>query len=187
VRDLVKILAGGLVAFMVLAIADEWDFFAEAWFGAGEAAVEVAPEERQAATEALYLTLSLMRHLYASGGDPRFAERMPAAAPVVEEMLSDIAFSRHSHRRQEPVLVELEVTAAEWLAPDRMELATRERWRLRTLWIVGDEDALPPRDEEAHCRYLLAREGGAWRVVDWRLGERAAGAGSGREGSDGAG
>ncbi|KKK98648.1 hypothetical protein LCGC14_2640660, partial [marine sediment metagenome] len=43
--------------------------------------------ERKAAADTVYEMLTLMEHFYGSGGDRRFAERMPASATVVDEMI----------------------------------------------------------------------------------------------------
>ena len=72
------------VAFMVLAIGQEWSFFSTAWFGRAPENVELSSEDRDGAVAAVRMTLELTRHLYSSGGDPRFSERMPASEQVVE-------------------------------------------------------------------------------------------------------
>ena len=46
-RPLLKILAGGTVAFMALAVAQEWSLFGQAWFGSpGKQEVMPEPERR---------------------------------------------------------------------------------------------------------------------------------------------
>lgn len=168
-KNLLKILAGGFVLFQVLAIAQEWDYFATAWFGLVEEPEALSEEERQEAAGAVYLTLSLMRHLYASGGDPRFADRMPASQAVLAEMLSDVEYLERNRRRQDPVLEHLEVLAVDELAPGRVEVRTRERWAVRVLWAEGGTDAEPPRSQLVHGKYLVARRGEEWQVEGWDL------------------
>ena len=55
VKALLKILSGAFALFMVLAIVQEWDFFASAWFGETASAWEPTKEEREAAAETLAL------------------------------------------------------------------------------------------------------------------------------------
>lgn len=175
-KALLKILAGGLVAFQLLAISDEWSFFSTAWLGDGQERIELAPADRRQAVEALRLTLTLMGHLYESGGDTRFAERMPAAPEVVEEMLADVAYLRHNHRRQVVTLESFQVQAVEPLGQtERLEVRTRERWQVRTQWLDGSGDSDPPRSQEGHARYLLVRQGAGWQVTGWDLAEPGAG------------
>ena len=92
VKALLKILLGGFVVFMLLAIGQEWEFFSEAWFGAGEEKTTASDSDQQEASQAVSLMLNLMRHFYASGGDPRFADRMPASDGILQEMRSDIDY-----------------------------------------------------------------------------------------------
>ena len=83
-KNLLLILAGAFAVFMALAIVQEWEMFGAAWFGGGEEAPPpLAESERKAAADAVYMALSLMQHFYGSGGDPRYAERMPYAIPAL--------------------------------------------------------------------------------------------------------
>ena len=100
-KALGKILLGGFVVFMGLAITEEWGMFSSAWFGESEPEASLTDEERKSAADAVHLTLSLMRHLYLSGGDPRFAERMPAARGIVEEILADVRYLARNQRVQD--------------------------------------------------------------------------------------
>ena len=130
-KRLLQILGGGFVAFMVLAIGQEWEFFASAWFGRSAPEVVLAEEDRQAAVAAVRMTLELSRHLYASGGDPRFAERMPASERMVEALMKDIDYLANNHRRQDNQLRRLEVVAVRALGPGWVEVRTREEWLAR--------------------------------------------------------
>lgn len=179
-KGLLKILLGGFAAFMVLAIAQEWQLFTSAWFDAGESAPEVSESEQRAATETLRLTLDLMGHLYRSGGDPRFAERLPAGDEVVAEILADIDYLESNHRRQDPELERLEVVAIEPLDAERLEIRTRESWRVRVLWSSRSGAAEPARSETVRGSYLLVRGGRGWRVEGWRFDDPAAAGGGGR-------
>ncbi|MGB6002089.1 MAG: hypothetical protein WBI00_16545, partial [Thermoanaerobaculia bacterium] len=154
-KPLLKILLGGFLVFMALAIAQEWSFFSQTWFGADEAAAELTPEDREGSVQAVELTLDLMRHLYASGGDSRFADRMPTSAGVLEEMLADIDYLTRNQRRQDPKLERLDVEAVELLETGSVEVRTRELWSIRFLWLDGAGESDPHRVEVVRSRYLV--------------------------------
>jgi hypothetical protein len=167
VKTLLKILLGGFLLFMVLAIAQEWSFFSQAWFGAEEPAAELTPEDREGAVQAVALTLDLMRHLYASGGDARFADRMPTSAGVLEEMLADIDYLTRNRRRQDPRLERLDVDAVELLGTGSVEVRTRELWSIRFFWLDGTGESDPHRVEVGRSRYLVSRGSTGWVVEGW--------------------
>ena len=162
-----KILLGAFALFMVFSVAQEWDFFSSAWFGKEQKAAGMSEEDRRGASEAVGLFLRMTCHLYGTGGDPRFAERIPASPPLVEELLADIAFLRHRHRLQEPRLMRLEVLGVEPAGEDRAEVSTREYWVARTLWMDGSAEAGPTRSDIVRCTYRVFKDGAAWKVWAW--------------------
>lgn len=166
-KSLVKILLGGFAAFMALAIVQEWDYFATSWFGRAQAQRRVSAEDHDAAAETVRQALVLMRHLYQSGGDPRFVERMPVSDPLRDELMSDIDYLRRNHRRQDPGLLELEVTSVDPLGADRFEVRTREFWQVKFFSLVSDEPSDEPKWQIVHGRYLVVRAGPGWRVDSW--------------------
>lgn len=167
-KVLVKILLGGFAAFMVLAIAEEWDFFSSAWFGpAQEAPAGLSEEDRRAAADTVHLALTLMGHFYTSGGDPRFAERMPVSQGILEEMSADVDYLGRNHRVQEMDLERLEILSVQPLDEGRLEIRTREFWTVRYLWATGGREVEPARTYGAHGRYLLSRDDRGWRVEAW--------------------
>lgn len=170
-KQLLKIVGVGFAVFMILAVTQEWAFFYDSWFGRDEAPLELAEEDRKASGDAVYLMLSIMRHLYSSGGDTRFAERMPASDGIIEEMMSDIDYLSANHRRQDPELKRFEIKAVQPLAPDRVEVRTRELWNFRFLWIGRPGESDPPRIEVIYSRYLVVRTQSGWRVEGWRFAE----------------
>jgi hypothetical protein len=167
VRKLVKILLGGLVVFMVLSIAQEWEFFSGAWFGEPEEVIELPHEDLAEAANAIHMTLSLMRHFYMSDGDPRFRERMPAAEWIIDEMAEDITYLQRNRRLQDASLEQMEVLSSTALDRDRVEIITREFWHVKVLFADNGTDAQPPLTQVAHGRYLVARTGQGWRVEGW--------------------
>jgi hypothetical protein len=169
VKALLQILLAGFVAFMGLAIAQEWEMFSSAWFGEPEPRVTMTDEENKAVSDTVHLTLSLMRHLYLSGGDPRFAERIPAAQGIVEEVLADVKYLARNRRVQDTELIRLDVLAVDPLAEGRAEVRTRERWQVRVRWAHGGGEAAPPRLHELHGRYLVVLGGKGWRVEGWEI------------------
>ena len=169
-KSLLKILLGGFVLFMILAIADEWSFFAAAWFGSEESAeIELSEGDRGAAIESVELMLDLTRHLYMSGGDARFGERMPVSDQLLEEMRVDIDYLLSNQRLQDPQLRKLEVLEVSPLAEDRVEIRTREFWQHRFLWLDGSGEADPAEWQILFVRYLVARDASGWRVQGWEI------------------
>jgi hypothetical protein len=122
----------------------------------------------EAASEVVEQLLVLMGHLYGTGGDPRFAERIPASPAVIDEMLADIEYLGRNHRRQEPILQKLEIVAVDPIGADRVEVRTREFWIHRVYWAVGDRaETEPARSQVVNGRYLVARQPSGWRVEAW--------------------
>lgn len=167
-KKLVLILLGAFAAFMALAILQEWRTFGGAWFSDGaEAPPELEESERKAAADAVYLMLSLIQHYYASDGDPRFADRMPASPAVVEELAADVEYLLRNHRRQDPSLERLEVIELVVLAPDRVEVRTREWWQIHTLRLSDGQPSEPVRRQTLAGSYMVTRQDQGWRVEGW--------------------
>lgn len=178
-KRLLQILAVAFVAFMALAVGQEWRFFTSAWFGAGEQAPRTLAEaDRRAAADTVASLLSLMGHFYGSGGDPRFAERMPASTGLIDELKSDVDYVARNHRIEEPELQRLVVLSVEPSGPsgalgsgariDRAEVRTLERWRFRMRWAADGTPAEAERERTVHGRYYLVRSGAGWRVEGWQ-------------------
>lgn len=169
-KRLALVLIAGQLVFLALAMGQEWEVFAP-WFGASHSAPtpEVDPPTRARALDAVQGFLTVMRHLYASGGDPRFTERLLAAEDVVDEILDDVALLQHRRRGQELTLVHLEALAVERLGPERLEVRTKEYWT-HSEWELGDPTA--PRLSGAqvqYARYLLGAVGERWRIEAWEI------------------
>jgi len=167
VKGLIKILLGGFAVFMGLAVLQEWDYFATSWFGRAETPREASAEDRAAAAETVRQALVLMRHLYQSGGDPRFVERMPVSDALRDELMADVDYLRRNHRRQDPGLQKLEINSVDPLNPDRFEVRTREFWQVKFLSVVSDEPSDEPKWQIVLGRYLVVRAGPGWRVESW--------------------
>lgn len=165
-KRFLQILAIGLVVFLVLAMGQEWRFFATAWFGEAPPEAELSLEDRDGAVAAVRLTLELTRHLYASGGDPRFSERMPASDGVIEELMKDVDYLANNHRRQEHRLEHLEIVEAKALDDRRVEIRTREEWLTRLVWLDG-ATAAEWAGQVVFAKYLVTAETQGWRVQAW--------------------
>jgi len=169
-KNLLAILLGGFLVFQTLAIVQEWEVFGAAWFGLGDEREEsLSADEREAAADAVYLALSLLRHFYASGGDPRFAERMPVSDAVLAEMRSEVAYLARNGRIEDPVLDRLQVLSVEPAGPRRATVRTREHW---TVHLRRASDGGPigqPGVGVTHREYLVTLEGDDWRVMGWDL------------------
>lgn len=172
-KPLLKIVGGSFAVFLALAMVEEREAFAPlfAWLSddaSAPAPAVLAEQDRRAAVDAVRELLSLWGHLEESGGDPRFVERLPASAEVVDEMLAEVAYLRHNYRRQEQNLIRLEVLSADASDPRHLSLLTREFWVVRTYSSVHPRQELGPvRSTVVHVRYLLEKDGARWRVVHW--------------------
>lgn len=170
-RVLVRILLLGTAAFLLLAIAQEWKFFSSSWFGNSPTAVVLSESERERGIETVRQFLILAAHFYKSGGDPRFAERIPASDAVVSEMLSDIEYLKRNGRRQEPLLQRLEILAIDSQGGGRLTVWTKEYWVYGTYFFTTGEEADPPRSQILHMRYLVLRRSPQWQVTAWEFEE----------------
>jgi hypothetical protein len=171
VTQLLKILAGGTLAFMAVAVAQEWSLFGPAWFGSPGAGTVMPEDEKKAASDTVYEMLKLMEHSYSSGGDPRFAARMPASDAVLGEIQVDLDYLRQNHRRQEIALDRLDVVEIHPVDADRVEIQTREIWSVRVDWIRERDEAEPAARRLVHGTYRLSRGGRGWRVESWEPSE----------------
>lgn len=170
-KNLLKILLGGSIVFQLLAIAQEWDFFAAAWFGTDGEGPSLSLEDRRAAAAVVDETLTLLQHFYLSGGDARFADRMPVSEAFLEEARRDVAYLARNSRIQDPVLEELVVQTVEPAGSGRVRVGTRERWRIRELRAPDGEPLGPPRIQRTYREYRVSRQGSGWRVEGWELEE----------------
>jgi len=174
VRQLLKLIGWGTAAFMLLAIGQEWDFFKTAWFGAEEPAAAVPEVDRQEVEASLRETLVVIGHLYGSGGDQRFAERLPISQAILDEVIDDLRYLGRQHLVQEQTLTDLEILDLDPLSEDRVELRTREQWLVRMLSTTSQRAVGPAEAHVSHGRYLLSRGGKGWSVAAWEIVSPAA-------------
>jgi hypothetical protein len=167
VKALLKIVGGGFVVFMVLAVSQEWAFFRSAWFGDDVTAESASDADLREAAEAVRTTLVMMRHLYTSGGDVRFAERMPASDAMVREMLDDIDYLHRNRRVQDPNPRSIDIREAIAIDAEHVEIRTRELWDIRTTWLDGGAKSDPPRITVVHGLYRVRRSSSGWTVQSW--------------------
>ncbi len=172
-KPFLKIIAGALAVFMVLAVAQERDvFFAPLAMAAKKPRI-LSKTDRKNAVETVYSYLALSSHLYATGGDPRFAERIPASRALVNNILTDTRYIERNHRRQENRLMGLDVLSVTALPGGRVRVRTKEYWIVKTLWAVSGKKAGPTRSEILFCKYLVRREGATWMVTAWDFADDA--------------
>jgi len=169
-RNLLKILLGGLVAFMALAVTQQWDYFSSAWFGGGVDLPQDSEEDEASAAEAVRNILVLLEHYYGTGGDPRFAERIPVSPQVLRDLQADIEYLKRNRRRQEPHLQRLEILDVASAGPDRVNVKTKEYWIHRIFWLdeSGDE-AEPPHSQVITSTYHMRKHSQAWRLERWDM------------------
>jgi hypothetical protein len=172
-RDLTKILFGAFLAFMVLALVEERKIFFPGGAAAGRGAdrAVLSDQDSAEAVAAVRRTLALLAHYYGSGGDERFAERMPASDVVRQEIAADIRYLRANHRRQEPTLQRLEVESVRSLGEGAVEIRTREFWIHRFFWIGGSEELETPRSQVIYGNYLVSKQAQSWRVEGFEFSE----------------
>jgi hypothetical protein len=165
VKGFLGIVAGSLLLFVVGAMIEEKETFTRDWF-ASPTPGSGSSEERRAAADAVFLFRNLSSHLYASRGDARFAQRLPASQPIVDEMRAEIEYIRRNGRVETPRLVRIEFLTSEVTEGVRAEVTTREFWVTQHHWPGGGESD-PPRSDITHSRYRLGRDGGRWVVTSW--------------------
>jgi hypothetical protein len=117
--------------------------------------------------ETVKLFLRLSAHLQGSGGDPRFAERIPASSEVIEELLANVRFSNRVGRIEESRLQRVDVGEVAPIGTDRVEVATREYWVTRIISAAGS--VMETRSDVVTARYVVQRAASGWRVVEWAL------------------
>jgi hypothetical protein len=135
---------------------------------AGEAVKVSEGEEREAKTAAETF-MRLAAHLQGSGGDPRFAERIPASPAVVEELLAGVTFASHAGKVEEPRLVRAELGPIRRVDTDVVSLDAKEYWIVRVLGAGGK--TLETRADVVKVRYVLARGPSGWSVAGWDLAD----------------
>lgn len=160
-----RIVAGAVAIFIAMSMIEERETFATNWFSAAEKFR--APEaDQRAAAEAVHQFRTLAAHWYGTGGDRRFAERLPATPPVIDELRSDIEYVRQNGRIETPRLMRLDVTSVEVRSEAAAEVKTREMWVTEFHWIAGGtSDAT--RSDVLFVRYRLLRDGARWLVSAW--------------------
>lgn len=175
-KGLLKIVLGAFALFMILSIAQEWEFFSSAWFGEDDPPAPVTEEDRETAADTVRQMLTLMRHFYSSGGDPRFTERMLVSDGIRDEITKDVEYLRRNRRVQDPRMMRLEVLAVEFVGTDLFEVSTREFWQVHFFSAVDGEPSDEPVWQVSRGRYLTRRGSFGWSVESWEMdsGEEAA-------------
>lgn len=141
---------------------------AAAWRASTAApAPALADADRKEAADTVRLYLAIAAHLRGSGGDPRYAERLPADPAIVEGIQREIEYRRHGGHQDEPRLQRLEIREVRAMGAERADVRTKEYWITRDL-AAPDAGA---RSDVVLARYLLRRDSGAWRVADWDVDE----------------
>lgn len=165
-RTLRNIILSAVVAFLALGGVQEWETFAQQWFHRAKPAIELSKAERDAIADTVVNYLKLLSHFYGTGGDQRFADRIPASKALLEEAVLDASYIRHNRRTQEMSLLRVEILAVDGLAADRAEVSTREFWLTR-YYASGSGTSEETRSDIVPARYRLAREGQSWTVTAW--------------------
>jgi hypothetical protein len=165
VKRFLQIVGGALLLFIALAMLEERQTFARNWFASAQA-YRATEAEQRAATRAVHEFRTLAAHWYGTNGDRRFADRLPATAPVIDEVRADIEYVRRNGRIETPHLMRLEILAADVTSESAAEVRTREFWVTEFHWPAGGASD-PPRSDIVFAKYRLMRDGGHWIVSAW--------------------
>lgn len=169
-KRLLQILLGGTAVFMAVAVAQEWRVFGPALLGRGGGPPPLPAADQQASDDAVAAVrafVTLYGHLHSAGGDPRFAERLPASPETVQEVLDDIAYLQHRGLAQDHRLAGLEVISVEPRRADSIEVRTKEYWIVASRRVQDGRPAAAAASSVGHYRYLVDRASTGWRVTAW--------------------
>ncbi len=180
-KNLIKILVIGGVLFTVVCIVQDWRNF----FRVGQdSALSDDAELEAELTNTIQQFVEIARHVYQSGGDARFAERLPASEAVIAELMNEIAYLKKNGRVQLSRLARFEVLEVERVAENRAIVRTAEDWVVYMADSRSGARFDPDHLHSVHAEYRLARRGPAWQVAQWDLVAPPpppdAGAGNGR-------
>jgi hypothetical protein len=164
-KRFLQIVAGALVLFIAAAMAEERETFAANWFARAKK-YEAPERDIRAVAQAVHDFRMLVAHWYGTDGDRRFAERLPATKPVIDELRSDIAYVRRNGRIETPRLMRLEVQRVDVRSENAAEVHTRELWVTEFHWIGGGPSD-ETRSDLLFIRYRLIRDGARWLVSSW--------------------
>jgi len=167
VKSLIKILLIGSVLFMGIGILQNWRNFFRV--GPANAPQRGDPEVEAAVSNTVHQFISIARHAYQSGGDMRFAERLPASEPVIAELMDEIAYLNKNGRVQMSRLARFEILDVELVAANRAVVRTAEDWVVYTANAADGERFDEDRVHSVFAEYRLARRGPGWQVVQWDL------------------
>jgi hypothetical protein len=163
-KRLFLILALGLLGFLSIAMLQEWRIFATAWLGASQEVVSLGEEDRKAAADTVHEYLTLLAHVHAGGGDPRFLDRLPASDAVIDELVAELDYLRRNGRRQIMVLQGLDVQAVDQLDERSVEVRTREWWTIGYDQAGNEAPAGRRTANVVSGRYLVRREPSGWAI-----------------------
>lgn len=164
-KAFLAIVAASALVFIALGMVEERDVFARNWFRP-PAAPQTNDARKDEVVDAVRMVRALASHLYASDGDARFAERLPASQALVDELRGDVRYVRNNGRIESPQLVRMDVRNVS-VHGDTAEVETREYWITSYAWASGGGRSDATRSDIIAARYRLAREGSKWIVTAW--------------------
>lgn len=168
---LIKILLGALGIFLAISMAQEWHVFRPWILREKPLAPTLSAGDRKAIEGTLRTYLSMSAHFHATGGDPRFGERIPAAPWLVDDLRNEVEYLRKNARQQTMTLLKFDLLGIERVSADRASVSTKEYWVIRTSRLDGQGEADPPRSEIIWCDYRMQRTGQSWQVQGWEAHE----------------
>lgn len=162
---LIRIAGGALAVFLVLGGIQEWRALAAPMLPP-DRRPELSEADRRAAAATVYRFVQLSSHLYATGGDRRFAERLPSSPALIDEVVRDARYVLHNERVEEPSLIRLDVASIASPSADVITVDVREYWTTR-YYFKADRSFDSVRSDIVRVQYRLQRDGGSWRVMSW--------------------
>jgi len=128
--------------FMGLTMAQEWSLFRPLFIREAVPVSEKIPDETE---RAIKFFNAMMVHYYASAGDERFLQRIPASDQVRGEFFKDAEYLRENGVVQVMKLSDFKVSSARKVREGRYIIETEEEWTLHYEDLDGNR--FDPRDQ----------------------------------------
>ena len=141
----------------------EWDAFQPLFSGPSKSSPPAGcPKE---AKQALQDFCTLLSHVYMSGGDVRFLDRLPASDPIKEEITLDLKYLSRNGRYQQMDLHKQTIDSESAPAADACTFEAKEYWIVRYLDLQRRALEEKPTVMVTSWRYILRKTAAGWEVV----------------------
>ena len=159
------LIAGGTALFLALAIADQWSFFASAWFSP-----KASQPERQscppAAIEAVGRLVNNLPQFYSNPSDPEaFFSSIRLTPTLMGEMVADLSYLSTRDWKQSMELAGYSIVGSRQLPKGRWEVVTDETWSVK----IAGEGYETSSETRLRCRYVAGSVEGRWTIGSMSL------------------